>query len=43
MERELELAIRKMEKISKEIESGKRKLIPLDEVLKKAGIKRSEL
>jgi hypothetical protein len=36
--REAELAIRKMEKIDREIDAGKRKLYTLDEVLKKAGM-----
>jgi len=35
-----ELAIRKMQKVSAEIESGKRKLVPLDAVLEKYGTRR---
>jgi len=40
---ENELAVRKMQKLEKEVDSGRRKLIPLDVVLRKAGIKRSNL
>lgn len=35
-ELEAELVIRKMDKIDREIDEGKRKLVPLDEVLKKS-------
>ena len=38
-ELEAELVIRKVERISKEIDEGKRKVYPLDEVLKEAKIK----
>lgn len=38
-----ELAVRKMKKISREIDEGKRKIIPLDDVLKQHGIERSDL
>ncbi|GEM_PF-6749717 len=41
--REAKLVTAKIEKISKEMDEGKRKTIPLDAVLKKAGIKRSQL
>ncbi len=41
-EMEDELAVRKMQKISDEIDAGKRKLAPLATVLKKAGIKKSD-
>ena len=37
------LAAAKIQKISKEIDEGKRKTIPLDEVLKELGIKRKDL
>ncbi len=42
-EMEDELAVRKMQKISEEIDAGKRKLIPLAQVLKKAGIRERDL
>ncbi len=35
-----ELAIRKMLKVNAEVDSGKRKLVPLDAVLEKYGAKR---
>jgi len=40
---ENELVIKKMKKISKEIEEGKIKTYPLDVVLKKAGLSREDL
>ncbi len=39
-ELEAELVVRKVEAIDKEIEEGKRKVYPLDEVLKEAGLAR---
>jgi len=36
------LVIRKMDKIDREIDEGKRKLIPLDEVLKKSRAMRAK-
>ena len=38
-----ELASRKMDQIDAEIKAGKRKLVSLDDSLKKAGISRDEL
>ncbi|MFH1443743.1 MAG: hypothetical protein ABIG96_06930 [Candidatus Micrarchaeota archaeon] len=38
-----ELAVKKMMKIDAEIKAGKRRTVTLDEVLKEAGIKRSDL
>lgn len=40
-ELEAELVIRKVEKIDREIDEGKRKLIPLDEVLRKSRAKKT--
>ena len=37
------LVVRKMQKISDEIDSGKRKLVSFEEVLKEHGLKKSDL
>lgn len=38
-----ELAVRKMERITQEIKEGKRELVSLSDVLKKAGINEADL
>lgn len=40
---EAELVVRKIKQVEREITDGKRKLVPLDEVIKQAGFSRKDL